>query len=54
MPHLLKSLFPSLLLIAAYFIADEFLGPENGIYVALGLGTIELLHTRIREKGTTQ
>ncbi len=50
MPHLLKSLFPSLLLIAAYFIADEFLGPENGIYVALGLGTIELLHTRIREK----
>lgn len=50
MLHSLKSLFPSLLLIVVYFIADEFLGPEIGIYVALGLGATELIHTRIREK----
>lgn len=50
MSHLFKGLLPSLLLIAAYFVADEFFGPENGIYIALGFGTIELIYTRIRKK----
>ncbi len=47
---LFKSLLPSLLLIAVYFIADEFFGPETGIYIILGLGITEFIHTRIRKK----
>lgn len=45
-----KSLLPSLLLIAIYFIADEFFGPVTGTITALILGGAEFIYTRIREK----
>lgn len=50
MSHSFKSLLPSLLLIVIYFIADEFFGPTTGVWVALILGSIEFIYTRIREK----
>lgn len=50
MSHSFKSLLPSLLLIVIYFIADEFFGPITGVWVALVLGSIEFIYTRIREK----
>lgn len=46
----LKSLIPSLLLIAIYFIADEFFGPVIGTITAFLLGCAEFIYTRIREK----
>lgn len=46
----IKSLLPSLVLIAIYFIADEFFGPVAGICTALILGSAEFIYTRIREK----
>lgn len=46
----LKSLLPSLLLIAVYFIADEFFGPVTGTVTAFILGSAEFIYTRIREK----
>lgn len=46
----LKSLLPSLLLIAIYFIADEFFGPVIGTLTAFILGSAEFIYTRIREK----
>lgn len=45
-----KSLFPSLLLIAIYFVADEFFGPVAGALTAFVLGGMEFIYTRIREK----
>lgn len=50
MSHTLKSLWPSLLLIAIYFIADEWLGPLYGSLLALLLGITEFAYARIREK----
>lgn len=50
MTHPLKSLLPSFLLIAVYFIADEFFGPVAGIYTALVLGGAEFIYTLLREK----
>lgn len=50
MSRRLKSLLPSLLLIAVYFIADEFFGPVIGSLVAIFSGIIEFAYTRIREK----
>lgn len=50
MSHHLKSLLPTILLLAIYFIADEFLGPVAGSLTALVLGTLEFLYTRIRQK----
>jgi len=52
MSNPLKSLFPSLLLLAAYFVADEFLGPLSRLCVIAGIGSAEFLYTRIREKRT--
>lgn len=46
----LKSLLPSLLLLAIYFIADEFLGPVAGALAAILLGITEFIYTRMREK----
>lgn len=50
MSHPFKSLLPSLLLIAIYFIADECWGPVAGSLVALLSGIIEFMYTRLREK----
>lgn len=50
MSHSFKSLLPSLLLIVIYFIADKFYGPTTGFWIALILGSIEFIYTRIREK----
>ena len=50
MSHPFKSLLPSLLLIAIYFVADEFFGPIAGSLVALLSGIIEFIYTRYREK----
>lgn len=46
----LRNLAPSLLLIAIYFIADEFFGPVAGLCTALVLGSAEFIYTRIQEK----
>lgn len=46
----LKSLLPSLLLIAIYFIAEEFFGPAVGACIAFILGCAEFIYIRIREK----
>ena len=43
-------LLPSLLLIAIYFIADEFFGPFVGAICAIISGAGEFLYTRIRYK----
>lgn len=45
-------LLPSLLLIAIYFIADEFFGPLAGTICALLLGAGEFFYTRLRYKIT--
>lgn len=45
-----KSLLPSLLLIAIYFIADECFGPVIGSGIALLSGIVEFTYTRLREK----
>ena len=50
MNHSVRSLFPSLLLIGIYFIADEFFGTVTGVWVAFLLGGAEFIYTRIREK----
>ncbi len=46
----LKGLAPSVLLVAIYFIVEEFWGPTIGLYAAIILGAIEFVITRIREK----
>lgn len=46
----LKSLLPSVLLIAIYFIADEFFGPVVGSGIAILSGIVEFTYTRIKEK----
>lgn len=46
----IKSLLPSLLLIAAYFVADMCFGTLVGACTALVLGCAEFIYTRIREK----
>lgn len=46
----MKRWLPSLLLVVAYFIADEFLSPLESTLCILGLGMVEFVYTRIREK----
>lgn len=50
MNHSIKSLWPSFILIFIYFMADECLGTQTGIWVAVLLGGIEFIYTRIKEK----
>ncbi|MEG2554607.1 MAG: NUDIX domain-containing protein [Odoribacter sp.] len=50
MNHSLRSLLPTFLLIAIYFVADEFFGSVVGICTAFVLGSAEFIYTRIREK----
>lgn len=45
-----KSLFPSIVLVIIYFVADEFFGPKIGFLCAVFLGGTEFIYTRIREK----
>lgn len=45
-----SKLLPGLLPLFVYFIADEFLGSEIGIAVALGFGIMQLIYIRIRQK----
>lgn len=47
---MLKSLWPSLVLITIYFIADTCFGAVVGVCTALVLGIAEFIYTRIREK----
>lgn len=48
----LLTLLPPLLLIAIYFVTDEFFGPFIGAICALILGAAEFLYTRIRYRKT--
>lgn len=45
-----KQLFPSLLLIAVYFIADELLSPVFSVLFIFLLGIAEFIYIKIREK----
>lgn len=45
-----KQLFPSLLLIAVYFIADELFSPVFSVLFIFLLGITEFIYIRIREK----
>ena len=45
-----KQLYPSLILIAAYFIADELFSPVYSVLFIFLLGVAEFIYTRIREK----
>ncbi len=46
----LKSLLPSFILIALYFLADELLGPVPGLCAVIFLGLAEFCYVRIKEK----
>lgn len=50
MNPIFSKLLPGLLPLIVYFIADELLGPEIGIAVALGFGIVQLFYIRIRQK----
>ncbi len=50
MNPIFSKLLPGLLPLIVYFIADEFLGPEIGIAVALGFGIVQLFYIRFRQK----
>lgn len=50
MTHSFRQLLPSLVLIAAYFIADELFSPAISVPCVILLGCAEFAYTRIREK----
>ena len=50
MARAFKQLYPSLILIAAYFIADELFSPVFSVIFIFLLGVAEFTYTRIREK----
>ena len=50
MPHPVKQLLPSLILIVIYFIVDELFSPAISVPCVILLGIIEFIYTRIREK----
>ena len=48
--ELLKRMLPGLLPILIFIIADEIWGTTIGIYVAVGIGILQLLFIGIKER----